>query len=95
MNISSQNRGTVMKIIVGACAAFLILLIIALITTLVSLSSASSRKEKLQRELSQINAQIEANETNLEYYQSDEYIEMLARKYLDMQGEGEISFVGK
>ena len=61
MQISAQNRETVKKIVVVSCVVFALLLVIALISGLVSLSSASKRKARLERQLSGINAQIEAN----------------------------------
>lgn len=95
MPIHAENREKVKIIIVSACVVFAILMIIALIVSLVGLASANRRKQRLERELTQINAQIERNNSDIAYYQSDAYIEMIAREYLDMQGEGEITFVGK
>lgn len=93
--VRPENQATVRKIVVISCAVFLVLLVFALVYGLINLSVASRRKAALERELREINAQIEANDAAIAYYQSDEYIEMIARKYLDMQGKGEISFVGK
>lgn len=92
LDIRNNQKKT---IVVSACVVFALLLIIALIMTLVSLSSASSRKNRLQQQLDSINAQIELNDSNIEYYQSDDYIQRVAREYLDMQGKDEITFVGK
>ena len=95
MQIHAENRDKVKTVIVAACVAFAVLLIIALIISLVSLSTATSRRNKLEAQLKEINAQIEKGETAREYYQSDEYIEMIAREYLNMKGKDEITFVGK
>lgn len=95
MEVRAENREKVKIIVVASCVVFAILMIVALIVSLVSLASASSRKNRLQRQLDELNTQIELNSATLEYYKSDEYIEMIAREYLDMKGDDEISFVGK
>ena len=94
MQIRAENREKVKIIVVAACAAFAVLMLISLIVGLVSLASAS-RKERLERQLADLNARLELGASNLEYYKSDEYIEMIAREYLNMKGKDEISFVGK
>lgn len=95
MPIHAENREKAKILIVAACAVFAVLLIVSLIIGLVSLASATSRRNRLERQLQELNAAIEARTADLAYYQSNEYIEMIAREYLDMQGDGEISFVGK
>lgn len=95
MQIQAQNREKVKVIIVAACVAFAVLLVISLIVSLVSLASASSRKARLERQLAELDVRLELGMSDLEYYKSDEYIEMIAREYLDMKGKDEISFVGK
>ena len=95
MPIREENREKVKVIVVASCVVFAILLLVSLIVSLVSLASANSRKNKLEAELEAINAQLELNESNIDYYSSKEFIEMYVREYCDMQGKGEISFVGK
>ena len=95
MQIRAENREKVKIIVVAACAAFAVLMLISLIVGLVSLASATSRKERLERQLADLNARLELGASNLEYYKSDEYIEMIAREFLNMKGKDEISFVGK
>ena len=95
MPIREENREKVKIIVVAACVVFAILLIVSLIVGLVSLASANSRKAKLQRQLDDLNAQIAQQSADLEYYKSNEYVELIAREYLDMQGNGEITFIGK
>ncbi len=95
MPIRAENREKAKIIIVASCVVFAILMFVALIVGLVSLASASSRKNKLERQLASINAELELNESNIAYYSSKEFIEMYVREYCDMQGEGEISFIGK
>ena len=38
---------------------------------------------------------IEQNDRDIAYYQTEEYIDRIAREYLNMQGKDEITFVGK
>lgn len=95
MPIREENREKVKIIIVASCVVFGILMLVSLIVSLISLASANARKNKLEAELKAINAQLELNQSDIEYYASDEFIEMYVREYCDMQGKGEISFVGK
>lgn len=95
MPIRTENQEKVKIIITAACVVFAILLIVSLIISLVSLASASARKNRLEKQLRELNAMIELNQANIDYYSSSEYVEMIAREYLDMQGKGEITFVGK
>ncbi len=95
MQIHAENREKVKIIVVASCVVFAILMIVALIVSLVGLASANQRKSRLERQLREINAQIERNSSDIAYYQSSDYIEMMAREYLNMKGEGEIVFIGK
>lgn len=95
MAIRAENREKVKKIVVVACAIFAVLMVIALVISLVSFAKASARKNRLEAQLNELNEQIERNVSDIDYYRSSEYIEMVAREYLDMRGDGEISFVGK
>ncbi|MDE6398257.1 MAG: septum formation initiator family protein [Clostridiales bacterium] len=95
MPIREENREKAKTIIVAACVAFAVLLIISLVVSLISLASATSRKNRLQRQLNELNTQIERLDADRTYYQSSEYIEKIAREYLDMAGNGEITFIGK
>ena len=91
----AENQEKAKNVIVIACSIFAVLLVVALIISLVSLASASNRKARLERELAAVTAMVERNRESIEYYSSDEYIEWVAREYLDMQGKGEIGFTGK
>lgn len=95
MQITAKNREKVKVIVVSACVAFAVLLVISLIVSLISLASASSRRTRLEQQLSELNIRLELGASDLEYYKSDEYIEKIAREYLDMKGKDEITFVGK
>ncbi|MDE7394959.1 MAG: septum formation initiator family protein [Clostridiales bacterium] len=90
----AENQQTAKNLITIACAVFAVLLIVALIISLVSLASASTRRTRLERELAAVTAQVEQNEASIAYYSSDEYVEWVAREYLDMQGKDEIAFTG-
>ena len=95
MRTQTDNQEKIKRIVLVSCVVFAVILIISLIVSLISLSTASARKNRLQRELAELNAQAELNASQLAYYGSDEYIERIAREYLNMQGKDEIAFVGK
>ena len=91
----AENQEKAKSVIVISCAIFAVLLIVALIISCVSLAAASNRRARLERELAAVTAIVERNQASIEYYSSDEYIEWVAREYLDMQGKDEIGFTGK
>lgn len=95
MPIREENREKARLVIVAACVIFAVLLIIAFIVGMVNLASAKSRKNRLQRHLAELDEQVRVQTSHLDYYKSDAYIERIAREYLDMCGDGEITFVGK
>ncbi|MBR3132033.1 hypothetical protein IKG33_01315 [Candidatus Saccharibacteria bacterium] len=60
--------------------------------SIVAMSRNWSLTEKLameKKELELLTVQVEADELENDYYRSDEYQELLARKYLDKKMEGE------
>ena len=73
----------------------MIAIILCLVWTYQSIMAMSRNwelSEKLsakRKELELISVEVEASELENEYYQSDEYQELMARKYLDKQGVGE------
>ena len=89
MQSKTLHDERVKTIVVISCVIFAVLMVLALIVSLVSLASAS------ERQLSELNIRIEQGMSDREYYKSDEYIEMIAREYLNMKGKDEITFVGK
>ncbi len=95
MQSKTLHDERVKTIVVISCVIFAVLMVLALIVSLVSLASASARKANLERQLSELNIRIEQGMSDREYYKSDEYIEMIAREYLNMKGKDEITFVGK
>ena len=95
MQSKTLHDERVKTIVVISFVIFAVLMVLALIVSLVSLASASARKANLERQLSELNIRIEQGMSDREYYKSDEYIEMIAREYLNMKGKDEITFVGK
>lgn len=91
----ADNRYKKQLIIVVSCVIFAVLMVIALVVGLVNLATATGRKKELEAKLAAIEQQIAQNENNIAYYSSDEYIERIAREYLNLQGKDEITFVGK
>lgn len=73
----------------------LIAIILCLVWTYQSIMAMSRNwelSEKLttkRKELELLSVEVEAKELENEYYQSSEYQELMARKYLDKQGAGE------
>ncbi len=93
MAYTSEKEYKKKMIITISCVIFAVLLLIALITTLVRFATISKRKSDLQAQLNALTQQIEQNEQSISYYSSDEYIERIAREYLDLQGKDEITFI--
>ncbi|MCI9031761.1 MAG: cell division protein FtsH [Clostridia bacterium] len=69
------------------------MILTALVINLVRLASLSSRENALREQLAALDRQIEANQSEIDYRKTDEYVDAYAREYLGMIGEGEISFV--
>lgn len=91
----AERKVKVQTVIVVSCVIFAVLMAVALVMSLISLASASSRKAKLESELVLLNQQIANNQTDIDYYKTDDYIDRIAREYLNMQGQDEITFIGK
>ena len=62
---------------------------------LVTLTRLNNRKAELESKLTEIREQIEANNAEIDYISSDEYIDAYAREYLNMKGKDEEAFTGK
>lgn len=89
-NNENTNRTTVKKIIVGACAVFLVLLIVALIINIVRLSAVNARAKELEAVSAELDARIDENGKLVDYCSTDEFYELYAREYLDMIYRDEI-----
>ena len=94
MNDTDKSR-RIKTIIFSACVVLALLLIIGLISNIVSLVTKNNRIQKLEAQIIEINRQIDANEDELEYRNSGEYIEECARKLLGMKRPGEIAIAPK
>ena len=90
-NKQESNRKTVKKIVVAACAVFLVLLIVALIINIVRWAAISSRAESLAAVSAELDKRIELNESMIDFCSTDEFYESFAREYLDMIYRDEIS----
>lgn len=94
--MTQKNKSYQKKvIIVSACVVFALLLIIALIANLVSLVSKNSRIARLNEEIQNFDSLISANNSEIEYRKTPEYIEDYARRYLEMIKSGEEPLAGK
>lgn len=85
-----SNRKTIKKIIVGACAVFLVLLIVALIINIVRWSAVNSRAQSLAAVSAELDKRIDANGKMIDFCSTDEFYELYAREYLDMVYRDEI-----
>lgn len=94
-NKQDSSRKTVKKIIVGACAVFLVLLIVALIINIVRWSAISSRAESLKALSAELDKRIEQNASMIDFCSTDEFYESFAREYLDMVYRDEIMLGAK
>ncbi len=95
MSSMKDKKIRTQSVIVISCVIFLVLMITALIINLVRLGSLRAREKELAQLIAQADATIAGNEAELTYRQSQEYIDWYAREYLNMQGEDEITFIGK
>ncbi len=90
-----MEKNKIVRIITVSAVIFIALLLIALIMNLVTLTRLNNRKAELESKLTEIREQIEANNAEIDYISSDEYIDAYAREYLNMKGKDEEAFTGK
>ena len=91
----NEQKIRTQSVIVISAVIFLVLMIAALIINLVRLSSLRAREKELAALIAQADAAIAAGDADISYRQSQEYIDWYAREYLNMQGEDDITFMGK
>lgn len=90
-----MEKNKIVRIITVSTVIFIVLLLIALVMNLVTLTRLNNRKAELESKLTEIREQIEANNAEIDYISSDEYIDAYAREYLNMKGKDEEAFTGK
>lgn len=90
-----MKKNKIVRIITVSAVIFIVLLLIALVMNLVTLTRLNNRKAELESKLTEIREQIEANNAEIDYISSDEYIDAYAREYLNMKGKDEEAFTGK
>ena len=90
-----MEKNKIVRIITVSAVIFIVLLLIALVMNLVTLTRLNTRKAELESKLTEIREQIEANNAEIDYISSDEYIDAYAREYLNMKGKDEEAFTGK
>ena len=90
-----MEKNRIVRIITVSAVIFIVLLVIALTMNLVTLTRLNNRKAELESKLTEIREQIEANNAEIDYISSDEYIDAYAREYLNMKGKDEEAFTGK
>lgn len=90
-----MEKNKIVRIITVSAVIFIVLLLIALVMNLVTLTRLNNRKAELESKLTKIREQIEANNAEIDYISSDEYIDAYAREYLNMKGKDEEAFTGK
>ena len=86
-----RNRKIIM--ITVFAALFFVLMATALVINLVRIASLSSREKALKEQLAALDRQIEANQSEIDYRKTDEYVDAYAREYLGMIGGDERSFI--
>ena len=91
----NEQKIRMQSVIVISAVIFLVLMIAALVINLVRLTSLNARKKELEALIVQADAAIAAADADISYRQSQEYIDWYAREYLNMQGEDDITFMGK
>ena len=90
-----MEKNKIVRIRTVSAVIFIVLLLIALVMNLVTLTRLNNRKAELESKLTEIREQIEANNAEIDYISSDEYIDAYAREYLNMKGKDEEAFTGK
>ena len=90
-----MEKNKIVRIMTVSAVIFIVLLLIALVMNLVTLTRLNNRKAELESKLTEIREQIEANNAEIDYISSDEYIDAYAREYLNMKGKDEEAFTGK
>lgn len=90
-----MEKNKIVRIVTVSAVIFIVLLLIALVMNLVTLTRLNNRKAELESKLTEIREQIEANNAEIDYISSDEYIDAYAREYLNMKGKDEEAFTGK
>lgn len=90
-----MEKNKIVRIITVSAVIFIVLLLIALVMNLVTLTRLNNRKAELESKLTEIREQIDANNAEIDYISSDEYIDAYAREYLNMKGKDEEAFTGK
>ena len=91
---NQMDKVKLMKIITVSAIIFIAVMVVALVINLVKLSNVNSKKAALEKELKEIQRQIEENNSEIEYISTDEYIDQYAREYLNMHGKDEEAFTG-
>ncbi len=89
-----MEKEKILKIITVSAIIFITILAAALILNLIKLTNINSKKANLEKQLNEIQRQIEENESEIDYISTDEYIDQYAREYLNMQGKDEEAFTG-
>lgn len=90
-----MEKNKIVRIITVSAVIFIVLLLVALVMNLVTLTRLNNRKAELESKLTEIREQIEANNAEIDYISSDEYIDAYAREYLNMKGKDDEAFTGK
>ncbi|MCL2796712.1 MAG: septum formation initiator family protein [Firmicutes bacterium] len=90
-----EKTRRIQSIIVSACVIFAIFLLIGLIANVVSLVAKTNRIAKLQAQIDELDGIIERSNDEIEYRQTNEYVEKYAREYLEMKKTNEIAFIGR
>ncbi len=91
----NEKAKKIQAIIVVACVIFALLMLIALISNIITLCISSTTKHDLEQQILQLQQQIEEDEADISYMQTDEYIKDYAREYLNMVDADDVVFVAK
>lgn len=87
-----ENKTRVYKIATVAIMVFIVLLVAAMVINLIKLGKVNSREKALAAELAKYDQLIQAQEDEIAYKSTQEYIDRYAREYLNMMGKDEDAF---
>lgn len=87
-----ENKARIYKIVTIAIMVFIVLLVAAMVINLIKLGKVNSREKALAAELAEYDRLIQAQEDEIAYKSTQEYIDRYAREYLNMIGKDEDAF---
>jgi len=92
-----KNKETNLKrqIVIFSLIAVLLIAVVALIYNISALAVGNSRERALQQRLVELNQIANANNNEIDFRTSPEFIEQYAREHLELQNPNDVIFIGR